>query len=272
MKLRIGNFARVGQVTVQTLRHYDDLDLLKPVEVDALSGYRYYTLDQLPRLHRILAFKDLGFSLEQIAHLLEDNLSPVDIRGMLLLKQHEMRTQVQEQLDRLERVEARLRLFEQEDRPTDYEVIVKSVEALRVASLRRTIPSYWDEGPLWSDLYRKLQQSGLSVCLPSMAIYHAEEPEIDVEVCMPVVPDARDIHEVSIRMLPSIETMACLIHRGSFSGLARAYGVLLHWVNATGYHIDGPDRAIYLRLPKDSQHHDSEALTEMQVPVRRGER
>ncbi len=89
MKIKIGNFARIGQVTVQTLRHYDDLGLLKPSEVDALSGYRYYTLEQLPRLHRILALKDLGFSLEQIARLLEEDLPPAELRGMLRLKQDE---------------------------------------------------------------------------------------------------------------------------------------------------------------------------------------
>ncbi len=59
MKLKIGNFARIAQVTVQTLRHYDDLGLLKPVEVGPLSGYRYYILDQIPQLHRILALKVL---------------------------------------------------------------------------------------------------------------------------------------------------------------------------------------------------------------------
>jgi DNA-binding transcriptional MerR regulator len=101
-------------VTVQTLRHYDDLGLIRPVEVDPLSGYRYYILDQLPHLHRILALKDLGFSLEQIACLLEDNLPPDDLRGMLRLKHSELRQQLDEGLDRLERLEARLRLIEQE--------------------------------------------------------------------------------------------------------------------------------------------------------------
>ena len=86
MKIRIGNFARIGQVTVQALRHYDEMGLLNPVEVDTLTGYRYYTLDQLPRLHRILALKDLGFLLDQVAHLLEDDLSPLELRGMLRLK------------------------------------------------------------------------------------------------------------------------------------------------------------------------------------------
>ncbi|MDQ2904187.1 MAG: MerR family transcriptional regulator [Ktedonobacteraceae bacterium] len=58
---RIGEFARVGQVSVATLRHYEKFGLLTPHTLDPDSGYRYYTLDQLARLHRILALKELGF-------------------------------------------------------------------------------------------------------------------------------------------------------------------------------------------------------------------
>lgn len=118
MKLKIGDFARLGQVTVQTLRHYDDLGILKPSQVDPLSGYRYYELNQLPRLHRILELKDLGFSLEQITHLLDEDLPPAELHGMLRLKRAELRRQVDEGFDRLERLEARLRMIEGEGEQT----------------------------------------------------------------------------------------------------------------------------------------------------------
>jgi len=124
MKLKIGDFARIGQVTVQTLRHYDELGLLKPSEVDSLSGYRYYELNQLPRLHRILSLKDLGFSLEQIAHLLDDVLPLTELRGMVLLKRAEVRQQVDEGLGRLERLEAHLRLIEHEREETMHNILM----------------------------------------------------------------------------------------------------------------------------------------------------
>jgi len=268
MKLKIGNFARIGQVTVQTLRHYDDLDLLKPSEVDALSGYRYYDLDQIPRLHRILALKDLGFSLDQIAHLLEDDLSPTELRGMLHLKQIELRRQVDEDLDRLERLEARLQLIEQEAQQPNYEVVIKPVEPLRVASVRGIIPSYWDEGPLWGDLFQQLKQAGVKANEPYLSLYHSGEPEIDVEVCASLPPKTDGLHGVSIRELSAVESMASTIHQGSFSGLAGAYAALLKWIDLNGYYVDGPDRAIYLRLPEAGQsRQDPNAITEMQIPV-----
>ncbi|MBN1451434.1 MAG: MerR family transcriptional regulator [Anaerolineales bacterium] len=268
MKLKIGNFARVGQVTIQTLRHYDDLGLLKPSQVDTLSGYRYYVLDQLPRLHRILALKDLGFSLEQIAHLLEDDLPPAELRGMLRLKHSELRQQVDEGLDRLERLEARLSLIEQEARQPNYEVVIKPVEPLQVASVRGVIPSYWDEGPLWGELFQQLRQANINASGPYLSLYHSGEPEIDVEACAPLPLGVTEIQGLPVRTLPAVSNMASTLHQGSFSGLAGAYAALLKWIDINGYRVTGPDRAIYLRLPEAGQsRQDPNAITEMQVPV-----
>jgi len=268
MKIKIGNFARIGQVTVQTLRHYDDLGLLRPSEVDALSGYRYYALEQLPRLHRILVLKDLGFSLEQVARLLEDALPPAELREMLHRKQDELRQQVEEGLDRLERLDARL--LEQEGQQIEYEVVIKRVESLRVASVRRMIPSYWEEGPLWGELFQRLQQADVTTCGPYLSLHHAGEPEIDAEACAPVAADITEIPGLTVRKLPGVEAMATTIHRGPFTGLAGAYTALLKWVDAHGYHIHGPDREIYLRLPEAGQsRNDPNAITEMQVPIDR---
>jgi DNA-binding transcriptional MerR regulator len=84
---KIGDFSKLSRVTVKTLRYYDEVGLLRPVEVDPFTGYRYYALDQLPRLHRILALKDLGFALEQISQIINEGVSPDQLRGMLCLKQ-----------------------------------------------------------------------------------------------------------------------------------------------------------------------------------------
>src|SRR5512134_2583878 len=101
--IRIGDFSRLSRVSIKTLRFYDEMGLLKPVSVDRFTGYRYYEFDQLPRLYRILAFKDLGFSLEEIGCLLEEELSAEQMRGMLKLRQMEIRQRVEEEAARLER-------------------------------------------------------------------------------------------------------------------------------------------------------------------------
>src|SRR5689334_466134 len=105
---KIGDFSKLSCVSVKTLRYYDELGLLKPAHVDRFTGYRYYSADQLPRLNRILALKDLGFSLEQTMRLLEDAMLPAQIREILLMKQAELYQHVQGEQARLVRVEARL--------------------------------------------------------------------------------------------------------------------------------------------------------------------
>jgi predicted transcriptional regulator YdeE len=111
---KIGEFARAGNVTVKTLRHYAQIGLLRPGWVDRFTGYRYYTDEQLSRLNRILALKDLGFSLKQVGLLLDNDLQIDKLRAMLTMKQRELSQLVQVEQHRLEQVEERLRQIEQE--------------------------------------------------------------------------------------------------------------------------------------------------------------
>ncbi len=84
--IRIGDFSKLSQVSVKTLRYYDETGLLKPVQADRFTGYRMYEYSQLLRLQRILALKDLGFSLDEIGQLLSENVTPEQMRGMLRLR------------------------------------------------------------------------------------------------------------------------------------------------------------------------------------------
>ena len=132
--LKIGDFSRVGQVSAKALRHYDEIRLLQPARVDPFTGYRYYSLDQLPRLRCILTLKDLGLSLEQIAQVLNEDFSPDRFWGMLRLKQAELESQMQDVQAQLARVKGRLRQVETEDKVSGHDDILKTVEPQQVAS------------------------------------------------------------------------------------------------------------------------------------------
>lgn len=122
--LKIGDFARAANVTVKTLRFYAREGLLAPVYVDRFSGYRYYTTEQLPVLNRILALKDLGFSLAQIRQLMRETLSAEELRGMLRMKQSELQQTVVREHLRLERVERRLEQIEKEGAAAVADIVV----------------------------------------------------------------------------------------------------------------------------------------------------
>src|SRR5690349_13192442 len=134
--LKIGEFSRLSQVTVKTLHHYDEIGLLKPAQVDPFTDYRYYTLDQLPRIHSIMALKELGLSLEEIAQLLLEDLAPEQIRGMFRLKQAESQQRVREEQVRLAQIAFRLRQLEQEGMMQTVDIVIKKVEPFYALTLR----------------------------------------------------------------------------------------------------------------------------------------
>src|ERR1051326_3166931 len=154
--MRIGEFSKMAQVPVATLRYYDQVGLLKPVEVDRSTGYRYYSTSQLPRLHRILALKGLGFSLEHISAVLAEGLSPEQMRGMLRLRHAQISQQLAEAQSQLAEVEARLQQIEREDTISTYDVLLKRVEPQLVASVRTILPSHSAVGALFSEVYEAI--------------------------------------------------------------------------------------------------------------------
>ena len=273
--IRIGDFSKLSHVTIKALRFYDEMGLLAPVKVDPFTGYRFYEFDQLPRLHRILALKDLGFSLEEIGQLLGDNLTPEQMRGMLKLRQAEIRQKVDEETDRLARVEARLRLIEQEEPMSNYEVVIKKVEAIGIASIRETVASYASQGPAWNALESYLTARGVRPSGPCLTLYFDEgfkERDVDLEVCEPVAVDLPGGDRVKARTLPAVENMACTVHSGPFSTIGDAYTAMIKWVDANGYRICGPGREIYLHVAGRGGQAGPETVTEVQCPVEKADR
>ena len=264
--LKIGDFSSLTQVSVKTLRYYDETGLLRPIHVDGGSGYRYYSATQLPRLHRILALKDLGFSLEQIAKAVDDGVTPDQIRGMLKLRHAEQEDRVRDEQDRLARLQARLRLMEQEGVMTK-DVVVKDVAPQWIASVRQVIPNYPAVGMLYGELFGALGPAAFSG-LP-VAIWHdAEHKERDVDaeagvyLKQAVSPKGR----VQVHELPPTQ-VASIIHNGAYNRLSEAYDAVLRWVEANGYRIAGPIREIYLKAGQPVRQDDESYVTEIQVPV-----
>jgi len=268
--IRIGDFSRISQVPVSTLRYYDDVGLLKPIEVDRFTGYRYYVFDQLPRLNRILALKDLGFSLEEIARMLADDLPADQLRGMLRLKRSELREQVQEAFGRLERVEARLKQIEQEQSMSTYDVILKKAEPMLVAGVRGMVATPPEQKPLWDELER--QAGGASAFTgPCFTLYYSEEPQWDIEVCWALKSPVQPRGGMKVYELPGVETMASVVHKGAFVTIGEAYQAILQWIDANGYRVVPPSREIYLHSPKPTatgvSQTDPSTVTEIQFPV-----
>ncbi len=268
--LKIGDFAKLTRLSVQTLRYYDDLGLLKPVEVDRYTGYRYYACDQLPRLNRILALKDLGLSLEQVGRLLAEDLPAAELRGMLRLKRAELHEHVQDEQAKLERVEARLRQIEQENSMPNYDIVLKGVDPILVASARGIIPAYPEQGHLWNQLETYLDQQKATRAGACFTVYHSDEPEIDAEVCEPLSTVVPESSQVKVHALPKVELVASVVHHGPFTTIGEAYQAIAKWIETNGYRCIGAVREIYLQPPQQpGSQIDPATVTEIQFPVGR---
>ena len=164
----IGDFAWYGRVSVRMLRHYDAIGLLRPARVDQVSGYRWYEAGQLSRLNRIVALKDLGFTLQQIQLILDDKLSAGELRGMLRLRQAELESRITADASQLAQVAARLQIIEKEGAMPADEVQIKRIPAVRVAELTAVAATFEPASitpvitSLYDELFTRLGRAGVA--------------------------------------------------------------------------------------------------------------
>jgi DNA-binding transcriptional MerR regulator len=281
---KIGDFSKFTCVSVKQLRHYDEIGLLKPRLVDRYTSYRYYSADQLPRLNRILALRDLGFSLEQIARLLDDEVSLEQMRGMLRLRRAEIEQAVQREQTRLARVEARLEQIEATEAPTlHYDIVLRAVDAQRVAGIRQRVNVEGDEvSSLFDEVEQFAAAHKLRAPSPPLLLYHdAEHQERmqEIEVLVPLTASLPGSERVRVYPLAGHASMACVIHTGGYERLAQAFAALLYWIETNGYVISGPLREVFLRFGATAQGYTlpdvyltedaAGFVTELQLPVER---
>ncbi len=257
----IGTVARLAQVSVRTLRHYDEIWLLQPAEVNPQTGYRYYTPEQLHRLHRILVLRDLGFPLAEIVALLDDEVTVEQLRAILGLRRRQAHARLESQEQQLARVEARLAHLE-DRRMASYEVAVKPLDPVRVVVLGEDLGDHTQIDDAASRLYPRLHavlgRNQVAFTGVSYAFYEeTDDPErpLRITVGLPV-PDDVTIEEDGIRTVdfPCVERAATTVVKGPPTCFPEAFGALHDWIDRTGERASRDEREVYLDCdgPRDT--------------------
>mgnify|MGYP001815317318 CR=1 FL=1 len=268
---RIGEFSKISRIPISALRYYGDSGLLPPAAIDPDTGYRYYAAAQLPRLNRILALKDLGLSLDEIAAVLDEALSIAELRGMLKLKRAEISQEVVEKRDRLARVETRLRMIESEGKMPEQEVVLKTLDPVHVLALREVVDAPAKIGALIGDGFAALMPAGIVPTAPCFALYHDPEfkpDQVDVEIAFPVgsdvaaAPDTPGGRAFRERTVPGGKA-AVTVHHGGYDRIDEAYGRIGSWIAENGLKLAGPPQEAYLTPPDDP----NGPVTEIRFPV-----
>jgi DNA-binding transcriptional MerR regulator len=269
--LSIGDFARLGHVSPRMLRHYDDVGLLRPERVDNATGYRSYTVAQLGRLHRVLALRDLGFGLEQIGAVLDDDPPLEQLSGMLRLRRAELAQGLVEDEDRLRRVEAHLRALEGSTQMQTHNIVLKNTDPARVAETIGTAPGFGHQhlGPVFQRLVPKvlahLERTGAR---PGIMIAWYEEPADDgsvvvhagFDIANQAVDDGADVH---VTELPEV-FVASVMYHGAMEDIEGVYVTLVQWIEDSGYHLAGRSRELYHVWDDDDP---TRSVTEIQMPI-----
>lgn len=278
---KIGEFSKLSRVSVRMLRHYDQLGLLTPSQTDSFTGYRYYSADQLPRLNRILALRDLGFSLEQITEMLGTDISPEQLLGMLRLKRSDVEQQMLTEQNRLARLEARIHQLDKSDGHGSYDVILRDVGQELVATLREVavdddhITSMFDKLEIYIAQFEQARADKAP-----FTIYYDDDyrdSDIDAEVAVPLKYAILESDSIRVRNMPYQSNVACVVHVGDYSNIYQAYNTLLNWIEENGYRMRGPVREVYLQYGADGLPFDlpttylaqdaNQYVTELQLAV-----
>lgn len=268
----IGDFARHGGVSVRMLRHYDAIGLLRPARVDPYSGYRYYRAGQLTLLNRIVALKDLGFTLEQVRDLLDEQIGVERLRGMLTLRRAELEAALAADTARLNQVEARLRTIESEGSMIANDVLLKSIPAATVAELTDIAADLRPEDigpvvqPLCAELFRRLAAAEITPSGPLTCYYERTsdaDGKVVVHAAVPVAGAVEDTNGLTITTLPGADKAVVLVHRGSMDNCMASWQAMARWIEDNGYTSTGYPREVYLGCPADPD----EWVTELQEPV-----
>ena len=258
----------MNRVTIKALRYYDEIGLLKPAHIDDFTGYRYYTTDQLPVLHQILTLRQMGFSMEEIL----DIQKGLSMEKLLRTKKEQILQSIAENTMKLAQVEHYLNI-ENGGFLMNYNVIIKELPEVIVASMRKVVSSYNDFFTIVPPMGEEMERLGCVCSIPEYCfnIYHDgeyKEENIDVEVCEAVVEAREESDMVKFRQIDFVPQAACVLHKGPYLTLGNAYGAVLRWMEDNGYELSEHPRESYIDgiWNKDSE---EDWLTEVQFPLKK---
>jgi DNA-binding transcriptional MerR regulator len=253
---------------VKTLHHYDDVGLLRPARVDRETGYRFYEAAQVAQVRRIRNLRALGFSLEEIAEVLDDHATSQSLLDLLHAKREELEQLVGETHDRLAQLDTWLNQITQEATMPRLDVVVKKVDSQLVASKRERITRTDRLGEMFADVEAHVARHGGRIVGPGTFIsydteYHdgGWDHETFFAIATPI-PQAEDIR---VYELPGVPAMASLIYQGQHDAACEAARQsLATWIEENGYRMNGPDRLVFLECGGDPE---QGAVIEFQYPV-----
>ena len=268
-KLKIGEFSQLMQVTVKTLRHYEQKGLLIPDEVDEWTGYRYYSIEQMQKLQIIRDLQRLGFSLDEIKDLCE-SYSCTPTISQLTEKIEETEAQLRKLLAR------RNQLLDWRNARKQMKTMVKfsiqSLPEIIVASHREVLPNYAAIGPMCiNKIGPEMQRLGCKCPPPGycFTVEHDREykpTDVDIEYCEQVEEMGHDSAIIQFKHLPAVPRALCMKHVGPYERFYESFIEAFRYIDEHGYKPIGQHRTCYIDGAWN-QEDPEKWLSVIQIPI-----
>ncbi len=272
----IGEFARLGGVSVRTLRHYDEIGLLPPTTVDPDTGYRGYSAPQLAQLNRIMALKELGLSLTQARRLL-DGITVEELGGMLILRRAQLEHELDQHKNQLLGVEARLRSIAREGAMPADDIVTKTIPAMGVVVISGQAPGFGAENivPVVNRLAGQFDQLGIHDRVKEAGLRlifydYGHGENVTVHLALPVAEPPGELPApAEYRVLPEIEAAVTVRSGPAASIFPMVYQDLVRWIDERGYRaVPGPGREVWVNEIDDVAD-VAQQVFEIQLPFTR---
>lgn len=271
IQINIGRFSKICQLTPKALRIYEKKGILKPKIVDDLTGYRYYSDDQIQKGIILSKLAWAKFSLKEMEsylgfHQKEDFQSAESILRTKIGELEDQQTQISQAKQFLSKIVEKDYFTIQDER-----IQIKQIHEVRVVS-KRTNGQYGETIPrLIGDLYKYILQQPnqelIRISGPTMFLSFDEEFkefDADIEIAIPVTGPIKSSEEVEVKKLQAA-TMATILHTGPYNEVSEAYGKILPYIQKKKWKIVGASREVYLNSPQTTS--PQELLTEIQFPI-----
>lgn len=268
-KLKIGEFSKLMQVTVKTLRLYEQKGLLMPDEVDVWTGYRYYRFSQMQQLSTIRLLQGMGFSLAEIKEIIDtDSFVPP-------LEQLEQKiSDCEQQLHILQgRLQLLLALRDSRKKIITMEKFtIQTLPSIIVASHREVIKNWQAIGQMCTDVIApEMHRLSCRCTMPGycFTVEHNKEykpTDIDIEYCEQVEEMGQDSAIIQFKRLPEVPTALCMAHHGPYDRFYESYTELFRYIEEHGYRVVGQHRTVYVDGVWNQKDPDK-WLSIIQVPV-----
>ena len=268
-KLKIGEFSQLMQVTIKTLRHYEQKGLLIPDEVDEWTGYRYYSIEQMQKLQSIRDLQRLGFSLDEIKDLC-DSYSCTPTIDQLTEKIEETEAQLRQLIARRDRLidwrNARKQMTTME------KFSIQSLPEIIVASHREVLPNYAAIGPMCvNKIGPEMQRLGCKCPPPGycFTVEHNKEytpTDVDIEYCEQVEEMGEDSAIIQFKRLPAVPKALCMKHIGPYERFYESFIEAFRYIDEQGYKPIGQHRTCYIDGAWN-QEDPEKWLSVIQIPI-----